>query len=84
LEKIAWGCDAYGVWGNRTVGGKLFTSRNLDWNINTGLDAFKCVIYTEVDNVPPYVTLGFTVGLGALAGISTQVEKKSLFFFFLR
>jgi hypothetical protein len=72
LEKIKWGCDAYGVWGTRTVNGQLFSSRNLDWNSNTGLDAYKLVIHIEVDNVPAYATLGFAVGLGALAGQSSQ------------
>ncbi len=72
LEKIKWGCDAYGVWGSRTVHGQLFSSRNLDWNSNTGLDAYKLVIHIEVDNVPAYATLGFSVGLGALAGQSSQ------------
>lgn len=40
LEKIIHGCDAYAVWGSRTQGG-LFSSRNLDFNSDTGIN--RCV-----------------------------------------
>jgi len=78
LEKFEHGCDAYGVWGSRTEGGLLYSSRNLDWNSNTGIDKNKLIaFYTITDPskgtpIPTYTTLGFTVGLGALAGMSSQ------------
>lgn len=72
LEKIKHGCDSYGVWGSRTQSQLLFTSRNLDWNTNTGIDGYKAVIIYEIDQIKPYASIGFTVGLGALAGISSQ------------
>jgi len=43
LEKLIIGCDAYGVWGSRTKNGYLYSSRNLDWNTNTGIDQWKLV-----------------------------------------
>ncbi len=60
------------MWGSRTVNGQLFSSRNLDWQTNTGLDKFKCVLHFEIDSIPAYASMGFSVGLGALAGQSTQ------------
>lgn len=72
LEKLLFGCDAYGVWGSRTRGGLVYSSRNLDWNTNTGIDAYKLVVLYKLDGIPPYVSLGFAVGLGALAGQSSQ------------
>eukprot|EP00331_Platyophrya_macrostoma_P013477 CAMPEP_0176408802 /NCGR_PEP_ID=MMETSP0127-20121128/2155_1 /TAXON_ID=938130 /ORGANISM="Platyophrya macrostoma, Strain WH" /LENGTH=511 /DNA_ID=CAMNT_0017788131 /DNA_START=3 /DNA_END=1538 /DNA_ORIENTATION=+ len=74
LENLGHHCDAYGVWGSRTVGGRLYTSRNLDYNSNTGINKYKNVIVYEIQDpvlvIPPYASIGFTFGLGALAGIN--------------
>jgi len=59
------------VWGSRTQGGRLFSSRNLDWNSNTGIDQFTMVAFFDnIQGAQPgvYAIMGFTVGLGALAG----------------
>jgi len=77
LEKFEHGCDAFGVWGSRTQNGLLYSSRNLDWNTNTGIDMNKLVaVYTITDPkvgvIPTYTSLGFATGLGALAGMSSQ------------
>jgi len=75
LEKLVSGCDAYGVWGSRTKSGLLYSSRNLDWNTNTGIDQYKLVVVYHIDDekVLPkaYASIGFAVGLGALAGMSS-------------
>jgi hypothetical protein len=78
LEKLVHSCDAFGVWGPRTVGGLLFSSRNLDYNTDTGLNKYKLISMfhlTDSNGKPAvnggmYSTLGFSVGLGALAGMS--------------
>lgn len=77
LEKYITGCDAYGVWGSRTKNGLLYSSRNLDWKKNTGIDRFKLVTFFTITDpkYPPlvggtYASLGFASGLGALAGMS--------------
>jgi len=78
LEKYIHGCDAYGVWGPRTKGGFLYSSRNLDWNTNTGIDKYKLVTFYHItDPKYPQVSgvsssLGFAAGLGALAGMSSS------------
>jgi hypothetical protein len=43
LEGWIHGCDAFGVWGTRTAGAQLFSSRNLDYNRDTGIDQYKLV-----------------------------------------
>uniref|UniRef100_A0A6B2L267 Phospholipase B-like n=1 Tax=Arcella intermedia TaxID=1963864 RepID=A0A6B2L267_9EUKA len=75
LERLVHGCDSYGVWGSRTLGGLLYTSRNLDWNRNTGIDQFKLItmfhiVDPNLGTLPTYATFGFASGLGALAGMS--------------
>jgi hypothetical protein len=71
LEKIIKGCDAFGVFGQRTLGGVLYTSRNLDFNRNTGIDKYKLITVYNVTGAPHrYATIGFAFGLGALAGMS--------------
>ena len=72
LEKMAMGCDAYAVWGSRTQG-PVRSSRNLDWQTNTGIDEYKLItVFDNIQGAKPgsYATMGFTVGLGALAGMS--------------
>jgi hypothetical protein len=75
IEKILSGCDAFGVWGSRTKGALLYSSRNLDWNKDTGINKYKLVTFYHVStpsgNIPPYATTGFASGLGALAGMSS-------------
>lgn len=68
---LAHHCDAFGVWGPRTQQGHLHSSRNLDWNSNTGIDQHKLVIVYTPTSLKPYASIGFAVGLGALAGLSS-------------
>jgi hypothetical protein len=72
LERIVMGCDAYGVWGSRTVNGLLYTSRNLDYNTDTGITQYKLITVFDVQgSASVYATIGFAFGPGALAGISS-------------
>ena len=65
-------CSMVGVWGSRTVGGELFSGRNLDWNQDSGIDKHKLVTVVH----PPeagrhaHATLGFAGLYGSLAGMS--------------
>lgn len=64
------GCDFYAAWGSRTQGGRLFSSRNLDWHKSTGIAKHKLVAVISATGATPYATFGFASGLGALAGMS--------------
>jgi len=66
------GCDSFGIWGSRTETGKLFTSRNLDWTKDSGISKHKLVVITNTPGAHTYATFGFTLGFGALAGMSER------------
>jgi hypothetical protein len=77
IDHLGHHCDAFGVWGSRTETGRLYTSRNLDFNANTGINKYKLLSVfeiTESDGTPriPYVAMGFSFGLGALAGMNME------------
>lgn len=66
------GCDAFAAWGSRTEGGRLFSSRNLDWQKDTGIGRNKLVtVFRPDDGAVPYATFGFASGFGALAGMNS-------------
>jgi hypothetical protein len=70
MKKNKIHCSFFATWGQRTVGGKLYTMRNLDWNANTGINQNKVVFVWKIDNEIPHTTLGFPAMLGALTGMS--------------
>lgn len=72
LKKLAIHCSFFGVWGKRTFVGELYTSRNLDWNSDTGINKNKLITVFNIDNSIPHATLGFPGVLGALTGISAK------------
>ena len=63
-------CSFFAVWGNRTVNGKVFTMRNLDWQANTGVNQNKIVFVYKIDGEIAHSTLGFPGVMGALMGMS--------------
>jgi hypothetical protein len=54
----------FGVWGNRTVDGELYASRNLDWSKDTGIQVNKLITVYHLPNVHPYATIGHAGFLG--------------------
>lgn len=64
-------CSMFAVWGSRTVGGELYSARNLDWNKDTGINKNKLVMVTVPDDgTTPSASIGFVGLYGALAGMS--------------
>lgn len=63
-------CSFMAAWGSKTVGGKLYTMRNLDWQANTGINKHKLIFVWKVKGTIPHATIGYPAILGALAGIS--------------
>lgn len=65
-------CSMFGTWGTRTVNGKLFTGRNLDWIKDSGISAYKVVsIYRPKDGFA-HATFGWAGIWGAITGLSSQ------------
>eukprot|EP00762_Andalucia_godoyi_P002690 ANDGO_03290.mRNA.1 Protein dcd1B len=67
LEKIrTFGCDYFAVWGSRSVGGQVLSSRNLDWMSRTGIANSKLIaVYNGT-----YAVIGYAGVVGALAGVN--------------
>jgi hypothetical protein len=63
-------CSFFAVWGPRTVDGKMFSSRDLDWNSDTGIAKYKMLAFYEPDGQIPYVFATYTGLLGALNGMN--------------
>ena len=63
-------CTAFAVWGHRTVGNKLFSSRNLDWANDTGISNIRLIAVYEPDDCQAFVTMGYAGVIGALAGMN--------------
>lgn len=66
-------CSMFGAFGSRTVGGDLFSGRNLDWSAGTGIAKHKVLAVYHIPGAPveSYVTVGFAGLLGALTGMSS-------------
>lgn len=65
-------CSMIGIWGSRTTSGELYTGRNLDWESDTGINAYKVVTVYRPDNATAHATMGFGGLLGALTGMSAK------------
>ena len=67
-----WTLRFLAVWGSRTEGGRLISTRNLDWDKDTGISKLKLVTVYDIDGLgSPYATVGFGALLsGAIAGMS--------------
>lgn len=75
LDGLAFTCSAFAAWGDRTEGGKLISSRALDWEARTGIDAHKILtIYKPVDadgNAKAgYAVAGWIGFIGAIDGMN--------------
>ncbi len=83
VEKWAWSirnhdtskmhCSMFGVWGDRTEEGELFSARNLDWNKDTGVNRYKMIMVTVPDDgAIASVQLGYVALYGPIAGMSAR------------
>jgi predicted choloylglycine hydrolase len=77
LEELAYTCSAFAAWGERTEGGKLFSSRVLDWKPGIGTDRFKLItIYETVDGngkkLNAYMAVGYIGFIGANNGMNEK------------
>lgn len=65
-------CTMFAVWGSRTVGGKMFAHRNLDWVSQTGMHKDRLVTVYEPEDGCAFATIGYAGVLGALAGMNEK------------
>ncbi|MGC8685376.1 MAG: C45 family autoproteolytic acyltransferase/hydrolase [bacterium] len=65
-------CSFFAAWGPRTVDGKMFSSRDLDWSSDTGIANYKMLAIYEPDGQIPYVMATYTGLIGALNGMNVS------------
>jgi len=63
-------CSFMAAWGSRTKNGQLYTMRNLDWAVNTGINKNKIIFVWKIKNTIPHTTIGYPGIIGALTGMS--------------
>lgn len=63
-------CSNFGVWGDRTENGELYTGRNLDWMHGSGVTKFKLITVHHPADGHSHATFGFAGVWGALTGMS--------------
>lgn len=52
-------CSMFGVWGDRTQNGNLFSARNLDWLTDLGINQYKLLTVHHPPQGNSHVTVGF-------------------------
>ena len=65
-------CTMCAVWGSRTVDGKMFAHRDLDWVSQTGMHEERLVTVYEPEDGHPFVTMAYAGVVGALAGMNAE------------
>ncbi|CAE7540161.1 unnamed protein product, partial [Symbiodinium microadriaticum] len=63
-------CSMFGVWGQRTGNGELYSARNLDWLPDLGVNKYKLLTVHHPPGGVAHVTIGYAGIWGALAGMS--------------
>merc|ERR1712098_824507 len=62
----------FGIWGNRTENKNLYTARNLDWVIDSGINKWKLITVYHPPGKHAHATIGFAGVWGALTGTGSQ------------
>jgi hypothetical protein len=65
-------CSMFGVWGNRTENGHLYTGRNLDWLPQMGISTHKLITVFHPPGGHAHATVGWAGVWGAITGMSDQ------------
>jgi hypothetical protein len=68
----AMSCTMFAVWGDRTVDGKLFSLRNLDWISQTGMHRRRLVTVCRPEGRHAFVSMGYAGVIGTLAGMNEK------------
>lgn len=63
-------CTMFAVWGSRTVDGKMYSLRNLDWVSQTGMHENRLVTVHRPEGRHAFVSMEYAGAVGALAGMN--------------
>lgn len=67
-----YACSGLAVWGQATSDGRLIHTRNLDWNIDAGIQRYATVFVVRPIGRHAYVNVGWAGFVGVLTGINDQ------------
>ena len=65
-----YSCSSFAVWGRATAGGRLIHMRNLDWNIQAGIQDSAVVFIVHPRGKHAFVNIGWAGFVGVLTGIN--------------
>jgi len=65
-------CTMLAVWGKRTVDGKMYSFRNLDWLSQSGMHEERLITVMHREGAVPVMSAGYAGVTGCLAGMNAQ------------
>lgn len=71
-EQTPMQCTFFALWGSRTVAGKMFSMRNLDWLSQTGMHEDRLITVYHPEKGLPFVSMGYAGVIGCLAGMNAN------------
>jgi len=67
-----YACSSFAAWGKATRDGRLIHTRNLDWNIEVGIQRYATVFVVRPQGKHAFVNVGWAGFIGVLTGINEQ------------
>ena len=68
----SFSCSAIAVWGQASQDGHLYQIRNLDWELETGVQDHPWIVVYHPDDGIPHANVGFAGMLGCITGINAK------------
>lgn len=69
---MPYSCSSIAAWGDATVDGHLYQTRNLDWNIDIGVHNYPMIVLYIPDQGVPHVVPSFAGMIGAHTGMNAK------------
>jgi hypothetical protein len=69
---MPYSCSSIAAWGDATVDGHLYQTRNLDWNIEIGVHNYPMIVLYLPDQGVPHVVPSFAGMIGAHTGMNAK------------
>lgn len=67
-----YSCSAISAWGEATVDGHLYQTRNLDWELDATAQDHPCIVVYIPDEGVPHVNITFSGHIGANTGMNAN------------
>ena len=69
---MPYSCSSIAAWGEATVDGHLYQTRNLDWNMEVGAHEYPMIVLYIPDQGTPHVVPSFAGVIGAHTGMNSK------------